>query len=130
MSPIPPACRKEMNLGMGHFGLPAGAANVCLGAPFRQIQAVFFGPAIAIRNAPALMGDADRPDTEREALLARRAAEIDVVEVKVEPRVEADPMRHERGFSSRKQHSIQQFALRGAGAVVPDLAEGLRAMRH
>src|SRR5215831_1456453 len=98
------------------------------GLPFVQIDPVSLAPGRGPERAGAAVGKADRPRSQLESFPARAAAEIHVVEVKIEARIEAHPTRDEARLPGGEKDTVEQLARRGHRAVERDLAEGLRAV--
>jgi len=72
------------------------------------------------------VGEGNGPGAQAQTLILGRAAEVQVVEVKIERRIEQHVVRAQNRAARGEKQAVQQLAGRGRGAEVIDVAKGRR----
>lgn len=97
-------------------------------APLLHIDLVELSPWLASEGAIALMRHGNRPCSQPQPLLARSSAEVDIVEMEVESRIELHGFRQQGVPVRCQENAVQQLAVGRHRTHAVDVAERLQPM--
>ena len=112
------------------YGQPPGQAEKNSTFPFRQVLLQSLKPTRGTERPAALMRHRDWPGSKPQTCGPGAAAEIEIVKVEIERRVEPQTMRVQDGSPGRQKDAVEQLTFSGGFAKHRNCAERLGAVRH